>query len=479
MSLPLRVRLTMWNVALLTAILALVGIFLVLRLRVDLIAATDRSLAVRAEQLAATYRGGQIGSLAADPSSTAGELNEASPTQILSPSGAVLASSGEAIARSPMIEASQIAEVLGGEPVLQTVRVRIGEEDQRFRVLAVPASGGQLAVILVADSLDHFDAAISRLIALLLFAVPAALVLAGAGASWLARKALFPMARMTQEAGEIGLDRIHERVEVPDTSDELQRLAETLNDMLDRIETGVEDRRRFVADASHELRTPLAIMRSELDEALGSSWLSAEARDLLESQVEETDRMGRIVGNLLTLAWIDEGRFELLRSPVDLQGVAEAVVAEFRLLAAGKGIRISADGGGEVVATVDRERLHQALANLVDNAVKYTSSGGRVEVAAWVREAEAGFWVRDSGDGIPLSALPRIFDRFFRVDASRSRNAGGSGLGLAICREIAHAHDGRVWVESEVGKGSSFFIGVPTAPVGALARRRSANHELI
>ena len=304
---------------------------------------------------------------------------------------------------------------------------------------------------------------VDRLRLLLLIAVPAALALAGGGGWLLTGKALWPVASMTRQAGAIGTDDLHERVSVPPAHDELALLAETLNTMLDRIERGVTEQRRFLADASHELRTPLAILRAELEVGLRDAHRSNGSAEVLESSIEEVDRMSGIVEGLLTLARADEGRLELLREPVDLGEVAAAVVAKLRPIAEAKRIALTLEGEGpEVVA--DRARIVQVVTNLLDNAITYTGPGGTIQVRVWQTSDEAGLSVRDSGLGIARTALPRVFDRFFRADMGRSRTGGGSGLGLAICKELAEAHVGRIEAESELGVGSRFAVMLPLHP---------------
>ena len=355
-----------------------------------------------------------------------------------------------------MIDRAAIDQVLTGRRVVRSVR--LGPDREPFRVLAVQAPDSSRRVLVVSESLEEVDRSVHRLLILLLLAGPAVLVAAGVGGWWLARKALRPVSRMTEEAAAIGPDRLSERVAVPRTSDELARLGITLNAMLDRLERGVAEKRRFVADASHELRTPLAVMRSEIEVALGSAALSPEAREVLQSAQEEVARLSRMVDNLLTLARIDEGNLPLLRESVEMMDVATRVVSMLRPLANEKGVRLSIHGdAGRVRA--DRDRLQQAVTNLVDNAVKYTGAGGRVRVTGWRRDGEAGLTVSDTGPGIPAEVLPRIFDRFVRADPARTRR-DGSGLGLAICKEIIEAHGGRVWAESEPGRGSSFSIAL-------------------
>jgi heavy metal sensor kinase len=444
----------------LAAILAAVGIFLPLWLRRDLLAGMDRTLKSRAAQISLGLR--DVGS---DPQESVGAQLAAAAgretaVQLLSADGAVVASSGEEVAQLPMIDADLLGRALNGSRVKATLP--FGADREPFRVLAV-VSSPRRQVLLVAESLDQLNGSVHSLLVVLVLLGPTALVAAGAGGWWLARKALLPVAQMTEQAATIGLEQLHARVPVPRTSDELGRLALTLNAMLDRLERGVNRERRFLADASHELRTPLAIMRSELEVSLRSRRLSGEARDVLLSATEEVERMSRIVDNLLTLARIDEGRLELDKAEVDLHSLAGDVVEDLRPLAVARRVEVEVSGDDAVVGA-DRQRLHLAVRNLVENAVKYSEPGGRVRVSVWGEMREKGLTVTDTGPGIPPEVLPNIFDRFVRVDDARSRDLGGSGLGLAIFREIVEAHGGRVWAESDLGRGSSFSLALPSTP---------------
>jgi heavy metal sensor kinase len=301
-------------------------------------------------------------------------------------------------------------------------------------------------------------------IVLLLLGGGAALVLTAAGGWWLAGKTLTPVARMTSQAQRIGIDRLDDRVPVPRASDELAQLARTLNGMLDRLQRGVEEKHRLVADTSHELRTPLAVMRSELDVALMEPDLTAESHAVLQSSREEVERMSRTVENLLTLAGVDEGRLELMNEPVELFDLAERVARSLQPVAETKGVSIEVDGTARPVPG-DRDRLQQVLANLVQNAVTHSDRGESVRIHLWENGRGAGATVSDDGPGIPAGAQPHVFERFYRVDGSRSRDNGGSGLGLAISREIVLAHGGHIELESREGRGSAFSFSVPVGEV--------------
>jgi len=460
MKLPIRARLTAWYVLLLAVAIVALGAFLVVRLRADLTADFDRSMRSAGAQIRTGFeRGGPV-EFQSLSRTVLRVLPADSGSQLITAEGGLAHRSGRDLPRAPLITATQRRTVLAGHDLTTTTHGRSDAEP--FRVYATAVTrGGKREALVVASSLEGVDAAVRRVLTLMLIAGPALLLTIGGGGWWLARKALLPVARLTEQAARIGVDSLDERVPVPPTSDEIARLAVTLNHMLDRLERGVEDKRRLVADASHELRTPLAVMRSELDVALAYDNLQPEAAAVLDSTRQEVDRMTRTVENLLTFARFDDGRLELLRRPFALREVIDDVSAELGPIAADKGVTIASDGDTAETVTADRERVRQVLANLVDNAVKHSHSGGTVKIDAWRGGSEVGVSVADAGVGIPPDALPHVFERFYRVDSARGRDSGGNGLGLAICQDIAAAHGGRVWVESRPGSGSRFSLALP------------------
>ena len=225
--------------------------------------------------------------------------------------------------------------------------------------------------------------------------------------------------------------------------DEVANLATTLNTMLGRIETGVEEQRRLIADAAHELRTPLAAMRAELGVSLHADDLGPEAQAVLRSTVEEVDRLSAIVDALLTLASADRGALELELRPVDVAAVAEETLDRLRPLADWREVTIDARLS-HAPARGDPAWLAQAIGNLLDNAIKFGPAGGTVTLTVAAQAGEARVQVLDEGPGIPADARELVFDRFRRLDPSRTRATGGSGLGLAIVREIVLVHGGRL-----------------------------------
>ena len=460
MRMPIRARLTVWYAALLAAIVVALSTFLVLQLRNDLEDTVNREVRAASAQIARGYA-----------TEGAGDFRDVSRTvlppgssaaQVLGPDRRVMVGYGNLLARRPIAPPEAFAAALRGDT--STITIRLGPNDQRFRARVTPVERrGSERVLVVAESLRQVEESVHQVLVLLLLAGPAALGATALGGWWLARKALLPVERMTSKAEEIGIDRLHERIAVPRGRDEIGHLAETLNAMLDRLEQGVEEKHRLVTDASHELRTPLAAMRAELDVSLMADDLSPEAREVLESTREEVHRMSRIVDNLLTLARVDEGRLELLTTRVDLKDAVEGAARPLRTLAEAKQVGLRVDGES-AEARADPQRLHQALTNFIENAIKFTQPGGEVSVTAWRANGEVGVTVRDNGPGVPADARAHIFDRFYRADPARGRKRSGSGLGLAICREIAEAHRGRVWVDSDEGEGSSFSLSLPGTP---------------
>ena len=472
MRLPIRTRLTAWYIAVLTAIIAVLVPFVVLQFRADMRAGIDRDVRHTWRPLARQYAAGGLQDFASYSGTV---LPRDGADQVFDSGGRLLASWGQPASHSLIPSPAVRADAIAGHTRVLTVR--LGPENESYRAFVGPIDRlGQRQVLAVAEPFEPVENSVQRVLTLLLVTVPVALIAAAAGGWWLARKALRPVERMTSKAEQIGIDRLDERIAVPRSSDELSHLAVTLNAMLDRLEHGVAEKQRLVADASHDLRSPLAVMRAELDVSLRGD-LAPTARAVLESVHEEVDRMSRTVDNLLTLAQADEGQLKLLTAPVVLHDRVRATVRTLALAAEAKGLvfeeRDEVPAGEPGVVEADARRIDQMLANLIENAVAYTPRGGAVTVVTWRRGGAVGVTVSDTGPGIPPEALDRIFDRFFRVDGARQRTSGGSGLGLAICREIAEAHGGRVWVESEPGRGSAFSLALPAVVPTVRAVRRA------
>jgi heavy metal sensor kinase len=458
-NLPIRARVTVWYGALFALVLVALGAFVVVRLRTDLISGLDASLASRAAQISLGFRGSGEGEFEdVSGASLRGLPGGESAAQLLDRSGAVLETSGDASANDPMIDVSGVRTALAGSPVVRSVE--LGADRESFRVLAVRLPDPRSDVIVVGTSLDAIEASVARLRSLFLIAGPVLLGVVALGGWWIAGSALSPLARIGHQAAGIGIDRLDERVDVPSSADEVHRLAVTMNGMLDRLQRGVQDQRRFVADASHELRTPLAVMLAELDVSLRDPRLDTGGREVLESVRMEVAEMAATVEDMLTLARADEGQLLLSPERIDLRTVVLRVERDLAPMARAADVRVRLEGPGAPVVA-DPRRIEQVVRNLVSNAIRYVGAGGHVTVGTQVGQGTVGCVVRDDGPGIEAAALPHVFDRFYRSDTARAQP--GNGLGLAICREIVVAHRGAIHVDSRVGAGSSFTFSIPAS----------------
>ena len=318
-------------------------------------------------------------------------------------------------------------------------------------------------VVEVSRSQKRVREELLRILQALLLHIPIGVGLAALAGYWLAGRALAPVGRMAERARTITADRLSDRLPVDNPKDEVGRLATVFNETLARLETSFEQMRRFTADASHELRTPLTAMRTVGEVGLREPRDAAAYREIVGSMLEEVDRLTRLVESLLTLSRADAGQVRLAPTRFDLGELAREAAAHLAVLAEEKGQAVTVEAPAPVPVEADRTVLRIAVVNLLDNAVKHSPAGTPVRVAVASRDGAAVLEVADRGPGIPPEHRERIFDRFYRVDESRSREQGGAGLGLALARWAAEAHGGRIELDSEAGKGSTFRIVLPPA----------------
>jgi signal transduction histidine kinase len=301
-----------------------------------------------------------------------------------------------------------------------------------------------------------------RSIALILCAVcPIVLVLAAIACFILMARPLHPVLVLTQQAEHIGRDHLGERLHVPATGDELQRLAVALNRMIERLEAALAHNHRFSADASHELRTPLTILRGELEQAIQEPGLSDTATDSIGSALEEIERMSQIVQSLMATAYLDSGGEKIEREPTALGRLVGSTIEQMQLLAEERQITLETDRLAPDLVSVNPTRIKQVVVNLLDNAMKYNRAGGTVTASVFPQNDSMILRVADNGLGIPPASLPFIFDRFYRADKARSRATGGIGIGLSIVKAICNAHSATIDVQSREGQGTVFTIAFP------------------
>jgi heavy metal sensor kinase len=296
----------------------------------------------------------------------------------------------------------------------------------------------------------------------LLASAPILLLISSAGGYWVSRRALKPVDRITATARSISIRNLSERLPAMETGDELQRLAETCNAMLNRLESAVNQIKQFTADASHELRGPLSFTRTVAEVALKNPHADEESRRAFEDIVDEASKAAVLLEEMLTLARADADPFDMVLEPVDLAAVIEDVCAAARPIADQRGLTLAVSNAAEPPVAVigNFSSLRRLLWILLDNALKYTQSRGQIEVSFSVVFGRATLLVRDNGIGISAADLPHIFDRFFRADPSRAL-VEGNGLGLAIAKWIAETHHARLSVASEEGMGTTFQLVFP------------------
>ena len=332
---------------------------------------------------------------------------------------------------------------------------------RHFRIFIDPVQIGSRALsILVAGQLEDNRGLLARFETGLFASVPALLILSALGGYWLSRRVLRPIDRLTTAVQSISIGNLSGRLPIGSTRDELQRLAVTCNGMLSRVEDSVARIQRFTADASHELRSPISFVRTVAEVALRNPQIDEESRESFESILAESVEASCLLEDMLVLARADSQQTDFRFEPVDLAEVLDEIEHRASSLAEAKNQKLTVDRSGSARVHGDRPSLRRLLWTLVDNAVKYTPSGGRIELSLKTQGSEAHLIVRDSGIGIPQEKLQRVFERFFRADASRTQ-VDGSGLGLAIAKWIADMHHAAIAVESSEGRGTTFRVVFP------------------
>jgi len=490
-----RVRLTLWY----TGVLALVLVCLAVGTYYLVARTTDRrtfiSLAEISQGFLTTLQSeykDQLNEKAPDPLRAAAE-ESVQEFRLRDHRFAVLDSAGNVLAenqalpapREPVRKAAQreipsevlrnlVAGTAGAPRQLQDLT--LGREHFRARVLQAQVGGSRISIVTL-QSVESERELLEDIRTALLWVIPVTLVIASAGGYFLARKSLAPVVAMSEKAGRIGAQNLHERLPVQNARDELGYLAGTFNRLLERLDRSFEQQRRFMADASHELRSPVAVIRGEAEVALSQARSPEEYRESLTITLDEARRLSQIVDDLFTLARADAGEYPLRPRDFYLEELASDCMRAARSMAAARGITLSYEPDGEMPIHADEALVRRLAMNLLDNAIKYTPEGGRVNVICQRAGGEYSLTVRDSGPGIPAEAREKIFERFFRFDPARTHsgreNSGapetaasamtGAGLGLAIGRWIAEAHHGRLQLVQSDFSGSVFVAYLPAS----------------
>jgi heavy metal sensor kinase len=374
-------------------------------------------------------------------------------SDVWSPNGDQIGRSGASAALPPVALAAA-----GGQAHYESIVAGA----RRWRTLiGTTLVSGRSVVLRVARSEERLREQLSEVLKVLVLGLPLVIVLAGLGGYLLARRALAPIDHLAAEARRVTAERLHERVSVPNQHDEIGRLAAVINDAFARLEASFDKLRRFTADASHELRTPLAVIRGIGEAGLVETRTPAEYKEAIGSMLEEIDRLTTLVDTLLRLSHGDAGSVHLSREPLDLGQLTREVAASLAVLAEERRQQISIQAADGVSVKADRLVLREAITNVIDNAIKYSPMAASIALSVRTDGRDAVVEVADQGPGIPAEHRERIFDRFFRVDTARSRDAGGTGLGLAIAKWAVELNGGSIRVDAGATGGSVFRISLP------------------
>ena len=447
----IKFRLTNWYVLVIIILLVAFGVIAYLLLWNNLYQSLDRTLQSRVESLENTLKivDGQF-------------IFDQSPDELIF----IFDSGGELIQKTgPDMDFINI-DVLVGQALLgrsSFLTTRTAQE-QEVRLYAAPFSAdSQRVAIVVGRSTADIKEMLGGFLRVLAISEGVIVFMALIGGWFLASRALKPVDTITRTARAISEKDLSQRIEVT-SDDELGRLAATLNQMIERLSAAFNQQRQFTADASHELRTPLAVIQAESSLALNKERTEEEYKKSLELISQESSYLSSLVSKLLYLAHGDAREESGNPEEFDLQELLSFLCEDVEILAREKGLEFKAGPFTASMIKGDKIKMRQMFINIMENAIKYTPAGGCVSVSASKKNSTAIVAIKDTGAGIPPEHLPHIFERFYRVDKARSRSEGGTGLGLAIAQQIAVLHNGKIEVESDTGKGTTFYITMPLIP---------------
>jgi heavy metal sensor kinase len=374
------------------------------------------------------------------------------------PDGNLLVQSQEVTLLGLTLTPEQVHTIAG---VQEFTDLQLNQERFRFHNSVLPEGNANGFLVRVGIPLAAADDARRGFLHSVLFLAPFG-VLASALMGWqMARRALRPMRELAAAARGIDVDKLQQRLPLRGTGDEVDELAQSFNETLARLEDSVAQMRQFTASISHELRTPLTVLRGETEVALLEGHSVEDYRQLLVSQLEEFDSLTHMINDLLVLASAEAGEIRWSEQDIDLSKLVLTLAEQLEPVAASRNIQLATAAEPNVHARGDEPWLERVILNLLDNAIKFTPKGGHIQVGVASENGHAKLCVVDKGIGIPPEAIPHIFERFYRAEPSRSKRIPGVGLGLALAKWIVEKHRGRITVESESGRGTSFTVWLP------------------
>jgi heavy metal sensor kinase len=381
------------------------------------------------------------------------------------------ARSGRLLTQSPGMESLGLlytpGEVAEFGTRLETHDVQTDRGRLRVTDTVLSPAAGEAYLVQIGEPLDSIDRAMVGFDGLLLWRLVGGVLLAALLGWWLAGRALAPLSRLATSTHAIGINNLHDRLPLRGARDELDQVADAFNHALGRVEQSVGEMRQFSAALAHELRTPLAILRGEAELELAHPLPADQRQERVASQIDEYDRLTRLINQILTLARAEAGEIRLSTAPLGLGGLASAVAEQIEPVAGARDITLTCVVEQDVTVDADAGWLQRLLLILLDNAIKYTPDGGLVSVRVSSTAGEARLTVKDSGAGIPPEALPHLFDRFYRAESAGTHQTPGAGLGLALAKWIAERHGATIDVSSAPGTGSTFVVCFKAAGINA------------
>lgn len=368
------------------------------------------------------------------------------------------------------ISKDDLEDILDGDEDFDTVTVEMAlGKKEKFRVYTKPVMEDEKVIYIVqaGGPISLLSLALNNLRFIFFIILPLTIILAALPGVFLVRLTLRPVDTMVKTLRQITAENLKLKIHLPDTKDEIRRLADTFNDMIERLDRSFSSQQRFIKDISQELKKPVSALKEELEAALEKNCSTEEYKSLLLRALKETDGFSRIIENLLFLSQFNSNNQMTLEiRKINMGQLVGGVVEEMRELMEEKGLSILLSSSNDIVLDGDKSQLIHMVMNLLGNAIKYTYRNGRISITVSKVARNAEIIIGDTGIGIPEDELPYIFDRFYQVAKSRRATGRGFGLGLSTVKSIVEAHKGSIAVESRVGKGSTFTVSLPLSYPG-------------
>jgi heavy metal sensor kinase len=459
---PIKWKLTIWYGGILALILVIFSSTVYIYFKNSLEESIDVKIKSIAEVLASSmteeHGGNVFGNFERYLESVLGKKPKGKFIQIIDSSGKIGAKMNDIETDAIPVRFNTMERALKGETVYETIE----DANPRLRMLTMPILDNKkiTSIVQVGSSLADFDETMKKLLIIMIIGIPTSLSVIIIVGYFMAKKSLKPVDQIRKAAVKISSSNLDERIDIKGRKDELGRLAETFNAMIARLKDSFQRINQFSIDVSHELKTPLTILKGETEVVLRKDRDNEEYKILLQSNLEEIDRMARIIDDLLLLSKADSKDMKLNIENISLRDLVAEVCMNMKIFADNKEIALVVDELADVRLIGDELKLRRMLWNIMENGIKYTPKGGVVNVSSYTNNGYICINVKDNGMGITGDDIKYIFDRFYRADRSRKRESG-SGLGLSISKWIAEAHKGTIEVASQPSKGSQFLIKLP------------------